>query len=181
MRALIYIIDALAMLVTFVFLLRFWLPWFRVDFRNPLAQGILQVTSPIVVPLRRIVPSIGRIDTATVLVAFLVQALSVILTALLIGVPFSAKFVVLGSFFELVDLSLRLFMFAIIIRIVLSWIAPLTHNPATAILASITDPLLRPFRRYIPPIGGFDISPVFAIILLGALLILLEDLRRLFM
>ncbi len=181
MRALIYIINALATLITFVFLLRFWLPWFRVDFRNPLAQGILRATSPIIVPLRRIVPSIGRIDTATVVVAFLVQALTLISIRVLTGIPFSAKFIVLGSIFELIDLSLRLFMFAIIIRIVLSWIAPLTHNPVTALLESITDPLLRPFRRYIPPIGGFDISPIFAIILLGALTILLEDLRPLFM
>ena len=181
MRALIYIINTLATLITFVFLLRFWLPWFRVDFRNPLAQGILRATSPIIVPLRRIVPSIGRIDTATVVVAFLVQALTLISIRVLTGIPFSAKFIVLGSIFELIDLSLRLFMFAIIIRIVLSWIAPLTHNPVTALLESITDPLLRPFRRYIPPIGGFDISPIFAIILLGALTILLEDLRPLFM
>ena len=74
MRALIYIIDALSMLITFVFLLRFWLPWFGADFRNPIAQGLLQATSPLINPLRRIVPSIGRIDTATVLVLFLIQA-----------------------------------------------------------------------------------------------------------
>jgi YggT family protein len=71
-------------------------------------------------------------------------------------------------------------MFAIIIRIILSWIAPQTFNPATALLATITDPLLRPFRRYIPPLGGFDISPIFAIILLGALNVLLDDLQRSF-
>ena len=81
----------------------------------------------------------------------------------------------LGALFQLVILSLQLFMFAIIIRIVLSWLAPQTYNPATALLASVTDPLLRPFRRLLPPLGGFDISPVFAIILLGAASILLED------
>ena len=79
MRALIYIIDALSMLITFVFLLRFWLPWFGADFRNPIAQGLLQATSPLINPLRRIVPSIGRIDTATVLVLFLIQATTILL------------------------------------------------------------------------------------------------------
>jgi len=175
MRALIYIIDALAMLVTFVFLLRFWLPWFRADFRNPIAQAILQITAPVITPLRRFLPPIGRIDTATVLVAFLVQALALILVILLSGGTPAARFVLLGSLFQLVILSLRLFMFAIIIRIVLSWLAPQTHNPATALLTSITEPLLRPMRRLLPPLGGFDVSPVFVIILLGAASILLED------
>jgi YggT family protein len=175
MRALIYIIDALSMLITFVFLLRFWLPWFGVDFRNPIAQGILQATSPVINPLRRIVPSIGRIDTATILVMLLVQAVSLMLIVALTGNPISAKVVLLSSTFNLLYLSLRLFMFAIIIRIVLSWIAPQTHNPATALLTDITDPLLRPFRRYIPSIGGFDISPILAIILLGALSMLAVD------
>ena len=179
MRALIYIIDALSMLITFVFLLRFWLPWFGADFRNPIAQGIMQATSPMINPLRRIVPSIGRIDTATVLIALFVQAVTAILIMSLAGVPIVAKYVFVSSVFKLIYLSLRLFMFAIVIRIVLSWIAPHTHNPATALLANMTDPLLRPFRRYIPPLGGFDISPIFAIIALGALGVLLEDAQRL--
>ena len=175
MRALIYIINALSMLITLVFLLRFWLPWFRVDFRNPLAQGILQATSPIINPLRRVVPAIGRVDTATILVAFLVQALTLILVILLSGNQPGANVVVLGTTFQLAILSLRLFMFAIIIRIVLSWVAPQTYNPVTAILTSMTEPLLAPCRRYIPPLGGFDLSPVFTIILLGAFSILLQD------
>ena len=179
MRALIYIIDALSMLITLVFLLRFWLPWFRVNFRNPLAQGILQVTSPIINPLRRIVPALGRVDTATILVAYLVQVLTLILVVLLSGNLPGATFVLLVALFQLVILSLRLFMFAIIIRIVLSWIAPQAYSPVTEILSSITEPLLRPFRRFIPPVGGFDISPVFAIILLGALPLLLSDLLAL--
>ena len=177
MRAIIYIIDTLASLITLVFLLRFWLPWFGADFRNPMAQGILQATSPLVNPLRRIVPAIGRIDTATILIAFLIQALAILLVLLLIDAPIGIKFVVVGALFELITLSLLMFTFAIIIRIVLSWIAPQTFNPATALIANMTDPILRPFRRYIPTVGGFDISPIFAIIVLGALSILVEDSR----
>ncbi len=181
MRALIYIIETIASLFTFILLLRFWLPWVGADFRNPVSQGILKATSPLINPLRRILPSIGRIDTATVLVAFLVQAITVVAVLLIMGIPVLPKFVVIASIFELLTLSLRMFTFAIILRIVLSWIAPNTYNPATALLADLTDPILRPLRRYIPPIGGFDVSPIFAIILLGALSILLEDSRSLFM
>jgi YggT family protein len=181
MRAIIYIIDTIASLFTLILLLRFWLPWVGADFRNPMSQGILQATSPLINPLRRIIPSIGRIDTATVLVAFLIQAIAISLVLLIAGAPITAKFVIVGAIFELVHLSLLMFTFAIIIRIVLSWIAPGTHNPATALIANMTDPILRPLRRYLPPIGGFDVSPLFAIIVLGALTILLEDSRSLFM
>ena len=178
MSALIYVINTLSMLVTFVFLLRFWLPWFGADFRNPIAQGLLRATSPVINPLRRIVPSIGRIDTATILVLLIVQAGTVLLVMSLSGVQITPKFVVLSSILGLLQQSIRIFTFAIIIRIILSWFAPQTYNPATALLASMTDPILRPFRRFIPPIGGFDISPLFAIIALTALGILLLDLMR---
>ena len=181
MRALIYIIDTIASLVTLLLLLRFWLPWVGADFRNPMAQGILQVTSPLINPLRRIIPAIGRIDTATVLLALTVQVVAVTIVLLLMDAPLSFRFILVNAVFELLKLSLLMFTFAIIIRIVLSWVAPGTYNPATALVANLTDPILRPFRRLIPPIGGFDVSPVFAIILLGALSILVEDSRALFL
>ena len=177
MRAIIFIIDTIASLVTLLLLLRFWLPWVGADFRNPMAQGILQVTSPLINPLRRFIPAIGRIDTATVLLALL----AVTIVLLLVGAPLSVRFILISSFFELVKLSLLMFTFAIFIRIILSWVSPGTYNPATAIIANLTDPILRPFRRLIPPVGGFDISPIFAIILLGALSILVEDSRALFL
>jgi len=181
MRALIYIIETIASLFTFILLLRFWLPWVGADFRNPISQGILKATSPLINPLRRFVPSIGRIDTATVLVAFLLQAITVVAVLLIMGVPVLPRIVVVAAIFELLTLSLHMFTFAIILKIVLSWIAPGTYNPATALLTDLTDPILRPLRRYIPPVGGFDVSPIFAIIILGALSILLEDSRSLFM
>jgi YggT family protein len=163
-----------------ILLLRFWLPWFGADFRNPIAQGILRLTSPLINPVRRFVPSLGRVDTATVVIAFAIQYLTIVIVLKLRGFVLSISMIAVISLFELASLTLLLFMFAIIIRIILSWIAPQTFNPATALLATITDPLLRPFRRYIPPLGGFDISPIFAIILLGALNVLLDDLQRSF-
>ena len=143
MRAIIFIIDTIASLVTLLLLLRFWLPLVGADFRNPMA--------------------------------------AVTIVLLLVGAPLSVRFILISSFFELVKLSLLMFTFAIFIRIILSWVSPGTYNPATAIIANLTDPILRPFRRLIPPVGGFDISPIFAIILLGALSILVEDSRALFL
>lgn len=166
--ALVFIVNALTSLYLLVLLLRFWLPWLRADFRNPLAQGILKLTSPVVVPLRRIVPSFGRLDSATILVAFVVQYAAIWLILLIMGTSAGISVIAITALVKLVMLSINLFMFAIFVRIILSWISPGQYNPATAIIGTLTEPVLRPFRRLIPAIGGIDISPIFAIILLGA-------------
>ena len=163
-----YIINALASLYLLVLLLRFWLPWLRADFRNPLAQGILKLTSPAVVPLRRVVPSFGRLDTATLLIAFALQYLTILIMLLIYGVSASISAIAITAVVKLALLTINLFLFAILIRVVLSWVSPGQHNPATAIITTLTEPVLRPFRRLIPSIGGFDLSPIFAMILLGA-------------
>jgi YggT family protein len=167
--ALVFIVNALTSLYLLVLLLRFWLPWLRADFRNPLAQGILKLTSPLILPLRRVVPSFGRLDTATVLLAVVVQYLAILLILLITGSGANFSVIATTAIVKLALLSVNLFMFAIFVRIVLSWISPGQFNPATAIIATLTEPLLRPVRRLIPAIGGFDISPIFVIIALGAL------------
>ena len=155
--AIVFVINALTSLYLLVLLLRFWLPWLQADFRNPLAQGILRLTSPLVIPVRRIVPPIGRLDTATLLVAFIIQYIAVLLMLLVIGQTAGIAPITLTAIVKLVVLSINLFVYAIFIRIILSWIAPGTYNPATAIIATLTEPVLRPFRRLVPPLGGFDI------------------------
>ena len=177
--AIVFIINALTSLYLLVLLLRFWLPWLRADFRNPLAQGILRLTSPLVVPVRRIVPSFGRLDTATVLVAFIIQYIAVLLMLLIMGLAPGIAPIAITSIVKLVVLSINLFVYAIFIRIILSWIAPGTYNPATAIITTLTEPVLRPFRRLIPPLGGFDISPIFAVILLIAATIVVNGFKPL--
>jgi YggT family protein len=177
--ALVFIVNALTSLYLLVLLLRFWLPWLRADFRNPLAQGILKLTSPIVIPLRRIVPSFGRLDTATILVAFIVQYVGILLILLIMGASAPFSTIATTALVKLVILSVNLFMFAIFIRIVLSWISPGQYNPATAIITTLTEPLLGPVRRIIPSMGGFDISPIFVIIALGALTRLLMGFNAL--
>ncbi|MDH3553535.1 MAG: YggT family protein, partial [Gammaproteobacteria bacterium] len=130
--ALVFIINTIAQLYLLVMLLRLWLPWFRADFRNPIAQGILRLTSPLVIPVRRVIPPIGRLDTATVIVAFALQYLTVLVILTIKGISAGILPIALTSLIDLVLLSLRLFTFAIFIHIILSWIAPGTYNPATA-------------------------------------------------
>ncbi len=177
--ALIFIVSTLAQLYLFVMLLRFWLPWLGADFRNPIAQGILRLTSPLVIPVRRILPPIGRLDTATVLVAFVVQYLTILAILAIGGQSPSIAWLAIAASIGLVTLSLKLFTFAIFIYIILSWIAPGTHNPATAFISMLVQPVLRPFRKYIPPLGGLDISALLAIILLQAVSIYVSTLTPL--
>jgi YggT family protein len=176
-QALYFIIKTIAQLYLLVLLLRLWLPLLRADFRNSLAQGILRITSPLVVPLRRLLPAIGRLDTATILVAFAIQYLTVLVLLTIFGQSFTTVPILITTIIELVILSLNLFFFAVLIKIILSWIAPHTFNPATALLNTLAEPVLRPFRRIIPPIGGLDISPIFAIVLLQATVIFLQTLK----
>jgi YggT family protein len=129
--------------------------------------------------VRRIVPSFGRMDTATVLVAFVIQYLTVLLLLLILGQTAGIATIAVTSIVKLVVLSINLFVYAIFIRIILSWISQGGYNPATAIITTLTEPLLRPFRRILPPMGGFDISPIFAVILLLAATIVVNGFKPL--
>lgn len=175
--AIAFIVNAIANLYLLVLLLRFWLPFLRADFRNPVAQAILKLTSPLIVPMRRIMPSFGKLDTATVLVAFVVQYLTILLVLLIYTQAAGFAPIAITAIVNLVFLSLRLFAFAIVIRVILSWISPGGYNPATAIIATLTDPVLKPFQRLIPPLGGLDISPIFAMIILFAVSIVVDGLK----
>ena len=169
-KALVFLIDTFSQLYLLILLLRFWLPLLRANFQNPVSQGILRYTSPLVVPLRRVVPSIGRVDTATLLVIFFVLYLTLFLISLIVGVRLGPSILALSSLAYIPLLILRLYFFLIIVRVILSWVAPGGYNPAIALFHQLTDPVLRPVQRVIPPLGGFDLSPIFAIILIGALI-----------
>jgi YggT family protein len=179
MRALYFVVDALTQILLFLLVLRLWLPLLGADFRNPIAQAVLKITSPLVIPLRRLLPAVGRVDTATVVITLVVQVAVIYVLAGIVRVSASATDVLITAVISLVLFSINIFFFAIIIFIILSWIAPGTYNPVTAMLQVIAEPVLRPFRRVIKPIGGIDISPIFAIIGLQALILLIEPLRPL--
>jgi YggT family protein len=176
-QALYFILKTLAQLYLLLLLLRFWLPVLRADFRNPIAQGILRITSPLIIPVRRIIPPIGRLDTSTLLVAYILEFLLVLALLTLRGLSVATLPIAITAMLELAILSLNLFFFVILIKVILSWVAPQNYNPMTALLNTMAEPVLGPFRRILPAVGGFDISPIFAIVLLKAAEIVLQTYR----
>lgn len=161
----VFLLRTLANLFIIVLLLRLFMQLFRANFRNPLAQAIVQVTSPLVVPVRRIVPAIGKIDTATVLVAYVFEVIFLVALMLVLGLTPRIDLLLFAAV-RLVLLSIQLYTFAIIISVVLSWIAAGSYNPAAALLHDLVEPVLKPFRRFVPLIGGLDLSPLLALIVL---------------
>jgi YggT family protein len=173
-NALVFILRTLFDLYILTFALRLLLQWAAVDKRNPLVQFILRVTNPLVIPLRRLLPSVGRIDTATVvaLVGLQVLATAVVVRIGCIGEPEILPILSL-ALLNLARLALSIFTWSIIIHVVLSWVSPGGYNPGAALVAAIVEPLLAPFRRLIPAIAGLDLSPLFALIAIQALSMLL--------
>ncbi len=158
----------------YAFLLRFLLPLVRADFRNPLAQAVLALTSWLVMPLRRILPPIGRLDTASVVALLAVQFAAVlILFRLRTGVAFPFGQLLIATLLSLAVATLQLFTVLIIIYAVLSFVAPGVRSPATALLAALCEWMLAPIRRVLPAVGGLDFSPLVAIVGLQALRLLI--------
>jgi YggT family protein len=174
MAALIFLVNTLLSLFLFAVLLRLILQWVRADFRNPLARALLQITNPVVVPLRRVLPAIGRVDTASVLLVLVLVLLRVAVPWLLsgIGLPAWPLWLRLGAL-ELAQTVLWTWFLAILFYSLMSMLVPDTYSPAQSLLAAMCEPLLRPIRRLIPPLGGIDFSPLWVCIAIQALLILL--------
>lgn len=160
-----YVISTVLDLYTTAIFLRLALQWSRADFRNPMAQFILRVTNPIVLPLRRIVPAVGRLDTATVVAFLLVSfgATVLLMKIACVGSTDGGQILALG-FLRIIHLLLRTYSLLILIYVIMSWVGSGGYNPVTAMLAAVVEPVLVPLQRVIPPIGGLDISPVVALI-----------------
>jgi YggT family protein len=176
MSALIYIIETLLELASFVVLARLLLQLARADFRNPICQAIVRLTNPLIMPLRRILPPIGKLDTASVVAVLLLAVLQVGATFAFEGiVGASPWFWVHAVALYIVRMGLWTYFYAIILYALLSLVAPGGYSPLQSLLATVCEPVLRPFRRLIPAIAGIDLSPLWACILIQALLILLRS------
>ena len=181
MNSILFLVDVLFGLYLMVVLLRLWLQLAQADFYNPFSQFVVKATHPIVGPLRRVVPSLGRLDTATLLLALLVAALKLYTLNMLAGYPYSINplNLLIGASFEVLREAFQLVMWVLIIRAILSWISQ-GQNPIEYVLHQLTEPFLAPIRRIIPPMGGLDLSVMFAIIGLLFLQKLMGDLMGLF-
>lgn len=161
---LIFIIATLFHLYAFALILRFVLQWVQADFYNPLSQFVVKITSPVVTPARRLIPGYKGMDLATLLVCYLILALSQFIIQTLGDYPLTPMSVGILAITDLVSLIIDLFFYAILVQALISWINPGNFNPITSVLASVTSPVLRPVQKFIPPLGGMDISPIFAMI-----------------
>jgi YggT family protein len=170
--AFVFLVDVLFNLYLMVVILRIWLQLVRADFYNPLCQFVVKATHPVVGPLRRILPPMGRIDTASLLFALVIACLKVTFIMLLVGVQFNAVTVIAGGAITLVKEIFSLIFYVLILRAILSWISQ-GYNPIEMVMGQLTEPMLAPIRRVIPPMGGLDLSVLVLIIALQFLKILL--------
>jgi YggT family protein len=174
MTAILFVLNALLTLAVIAFLLRVVMPLVRADFRSPLGQAVLRFTDPLVKPLRRILRPVGKVDIASIAALLVVQFAGSTLIRLVAGGGFIPGSILVDALRGLAYTVLQFYTIAVLVQALLSWVAPGTYNPATQLLHRICEPLLAPFRRLIPPIGGLDFSALFVLIGLQALQLLLR-------
>jgi YggT family protein len=180
-----FLTDAGTLIIRVIFelyillvMLRFILQTVRADFYNPLSQFIVKATSPVLKPLRRVIPGFAGIDLAAIVLMLTLKIIELLLIGLLHGGLVPIAVVLLGSVFGLLETAIYIYIVAIIVLAIASWISTGGYNPVLALMAQITDPLVRPIRRMIPPMSGFDLSPLVALVLLNLLLLALNHLFR---
>ena len=171
--AVIYLISTITDLYVAAILLRLLLQWVKADFYNPLSQFLVKITNPVLVPARRIIPSIGPLDTASVVVMLLLELLQLVIISQISQSDFSLAFLLIFAVRKLVFALIMTYFVLIIARVIVSWIASLSRHPIIPLIYQLTDPVLRPFNKLLPAMGGFDLSPLFALITLRFLLLLL--------
>ena len=175
MDALVFLVNTLVGLYLFVLLLRLLLQLVRADFRNPIARGIVQLSNPLILPLRRVLPAAGRIDTASVVAVVAVSAAKLLVLYALSPLPFPPALAFARALaMDLLWLVLQTYFYAILAYAVLSFVTQGAYSPGQALLASLCEPVLRPIRRHIPSISGLDLSPLWAVIAIQALLLLIR-------
>ncbi|MCV6613988.1 MAG: YggT family protein [Cellvibrionaceae bacterium] len=163
----LYVLQTLGSLYLALVILRFLLQLARADFYNPVSQFLVKATNPLLLPLRKIVPGIFGLDMACVVLAIVLHWVLINALSLLVASAFPNPFHALTwAILGLVGMVLAIYKWGLIISIVLSWLAPNNPNPAVLLLHQLTAPVLRPFRRITPDLGGIDLSPLFAIMAL---------------
>jgi YggT family protein len=170
-----FLIDTIASFLVFLLLARFHFQWLRVPFRNPMGEFLLATTSWIVLPARRVVPGLAGLDLATLLLAWVVQAAALWAQAAIVGSEPTATAIIAVAGVDLVRFSLYILVFAVFVQVAISWVNP--DAPLGPLFDLVTRPFLRPLRRYVPPVGRVDLTPMVLLLILYVLLIPLNYLR----
>jgi len=172
-----YLIQTLLSLYLLAMLLRFLLQLARADFYNPISQFLVKVTNPVVIPLRKVIPGFAGLDMASLVLALLLQLAGIVALLLINGLGLPNILLLLAwSALGVVGLLVNIYFFALLAMIILSWVAPGTSNPAVYLLFQITEPVMAPFRKALPPMGGMDFSPILLFILINVIQIALRHM-----
>jgi YggT family protein len=169
------LIDTVVAFLVFLLLARFHFQWLRVPFRNPMGEFVLAVTNWAVVPARRVIPGLAGLDLATLILAWAFQALGLWAQAAIVGAEPSAVALVAVAAVDLLRYSVYILVFAVFVQVAISWINP--DAPLGPLFDMVTRPFLRPLRRYVPPVGRVDLSPLVLLLVLYILLIPIAHLR----
>ena len=177
-NAAVFLIQTAFGLYILAVLLRFLLQWVHADFYNPVSQFLVKMTTPLLRPLRRMIPGFGGIDVASVVLMLALQIIELVLVIQLLGQPMSASGLLVLAVAALLALLIKVFLFSILIQVILSWVRPGDHSPVSLLLYQLNEPLLAPARRIIPAFSGLDLSPILVLVLLQlSLMIIVAPLQ----
>lgn len=171
----VFLVDTLFTFFVFLLLARFHFQWLRVPFHNPAGEFVLVATSWLVMPVRRVIPGLRGYDIPTFLLAWVLQTMNESIKILIVGGEPRIVAIIAVAFVDLVRYSIYLLVFAVLVQAILSWVR--TYSPFSPVLEAMTRPFLRPFRKFIPPLGGFDLSPLVLLVVLQVVLIVLGHVR----
>ena len=171
----VLLVDVVASFFVFMLLARFHFQWLRVGFRHPVGEFVIATTNWMVLPVRRVIPGLAGLDLSTLLLAWLVQGLGLWAQAAILGAEPGFGAVAAIAAVDLLRYSLYILVFAVLVQAVLSWVNP--YAPLAPVFDALTRPFLRPLRRFVPPIGNVDLTPLILIVLLQVVLIPVGYLR----
>lgn len=172
----VFVVDTIFSLYIAAIVIRFVLALSRADFYNQFSQVIVKVTNPVLVPLRRLIPSMGKIDTAAIVLALVLIMVKVILILMIKGGELNMFGLLIYAFVELVRTVIWIYIIALVLQAIMSWIGTGHSSPLSPLLNSLTQPVLRPIRNIVPNIGMMDISPMIAIMFMYICLIILNGI-----
>ena len=172
----VFLIEAVFSLYIAAVVIRLLLGFARANFNNPLSQFLVKVTNPILVPMRRFIPSLGSIDTSAVVLAFLLTLIKVSLLSIVTLGAVQFPSILIVALGELVKTVIWVYLFSLILQAIISWVGSAQGNPVIPLINSLTAPILKPIRKIVPLVGMMDLSPLVAILGLNILLIVVNNI-----
>lgn len=170
------LINTLAGFYLFIVVLRFMLQAVRADFNNPISQFVIKATSPVLIPIRKMVPGFGGYDIASLILLVIVELIAISISIILVGWPIDVASIAVWAMLGSIGLFLKLYFWGLLITIIASWVAPQSNNPALILLRQIIDPVMEPIRKRMPDMGGLDLSPMVIMVVIMIFEIILKNM-----